>query len=136
MDLEARALHGGVKILFVEDRRSSGQALAGTAIAQFLGRHDVTHAGSLAEAEVHLGRKFDAALVDYDLPDGKGTEIVRALRGRGFTGVIVAVSAHDDGNAALRAAGARTTCAKKDFAALPLLLACVTTAPPHSSRTI
>jgi hypothetical protein len=57
-------------------------------------------------------------LVDYDLPDGKGTEVVRALRAIGFGGNIVAVSSREEGNAELRAAGATVTCAKEDFRAI------------------
>jgi hypothetical protein len=42
-----------------------------------------------------LSHTFDAVLVDYDLPDGKGTDVVRALCAMGFRGNIVAVSSKE-----------------------------------------
>ena len=60
--------------------------------------------------------QFDVALVDYDLDDFKGDAFVRRLREMERTTPVVAVSAHDDGNAALVAAGANAICAKGEFA--------------------
>jgi hypothetical protein len=54
-------------------------------------------------------------LVDYDLPDGKGTEVLAHLQAQRFRGRIVAVYSHEDGNQALVASGAHATCAKRDF---------------------
>ncbi len=100
-----------MKILFVENH----QAFAETVIPQFLADHEVTLVSTVAEAKSVLSRVFDAVLVDYDLPDGKGTDVVRALRAIGFRGRVVAVSAREEGNGELRAAGADVTCAKSDF---------------------
>jgi CheY-like chemotaxis protein len=90
-----------VRILFVENHT----VFARTVIEQFLGNHQVVLVPTVAAAKQALGMTFDAVLVDYDLPDGKGTEVVRALRAIGFEGNIVAVSSREDGNAELRAAG-------------------------------
>jgi len=112
-------INGVMKILFVENH----EVFASTVIAQFLSEHDVIVVPTIAQAMSMLSGTFDVALVDYDLPDGKGTEVVRALRANGFEGGIVAVSSHDEGNAALRAAGATRTCSKKDFRNIALAIA-------------
>lgn len=80
-------------------------------------------ASTVADALAVLAGRFDAALVDHDLPDGKGTEVVRALRRAGFLGTIVAISALADGNAALVSAGADRVCAKGAFARIRAVLA-------------
>jgi len=109
----------GVRILFVENHR----LFAETVIEQFLSGHEVVIATNVAEAKEMTSKAFDVALVDYDLPDGKGTAVVRALKANGFRGTIIAVSSKEEGNAELRAAGAKVTCAKKDFRRLTELLA-------------
>ena len=49
----------------------------------FLAGHAVTVVPSLAGARAALGRgTFDAVLVDFDLDDGKGVELVRELHTR------------------------------------------------------
>ena len=100
-----------MKILFVENHR----LFAETVIDQFLRDHEIVLAATIAEARAAIHTEFHVALVDYDLPDGKGTDVVRALRTIGFSGTIVAISSRDEGNAELRAAGANVTCSKKDF---------------------
>ena len=90
-------------------------AFAEVVCAEFLSADDVTVVGSVAAARGR-GPGFDAALVDYDLPDGKGDAVVRALLAAHPTLPVVAISSHVRGNEALRAAGARATCAKPDFA--------------------
>ena len=59
--------------------------------------------------------RFDALLVDHDLDDGKGDRAVARAREMGYEGTIVAVSARDDGNQALVAAGADAVCGKMEF---------------------
>jgi len=54
-------------------------------------------------------------VVDYDLDDGKGTDVVRFIREHQLDVAIVAVSAHDHGNRELLDAGADTVCAKGSF---------------------
>jgi DNA-binding response OmpR family regulator len=103
-----------VRILFVENH----QVFAETVIDQFLRDHEVVLVPTVAETKAVLSQSFDVALVDYDLPDGKGTTVVHALRAMHFRGNIVAISSREEGNAELRAAGARVTCAKRDFRAI------------------
>jgi CheY-like chemotaxis protein len=108
-----------VKILFVENH----ELFAQTVVEQFLADHEVTVVTTVASALEVLPETFDVVLVDYDLPDGKGTEVVRAFRSRGLHGHIVAVSSREEGNAELRAAGAKATCAKRDFGRIATVLA-------------
>jgi CheY-like chemotaxis protein len=63
------------RILFVENH----QVFAHTVIEQFLSNHEVVLVATVAEAKQALTTSFDVVLVDYDLPDGKGTEVVDAL---------------------------------------------------------
>lgn len=109
-----------MRILFVEDHR----VFAETVATQFLSAHEVEIAESIAVARqaIVAGPAFDAVLVDYDLPDGKGTEVVRQLRANRFKGGIVAVSAKDEGNAELRAAGAHASCKKAEIHQLAITL--------------
>ena len=102
-----------MRILFVEDQRIFAETVAN----QFLSAHQVDIAESIAAARVALlaAPPYDAVLIDYDLPDGKGTALVRHLRTTGFRGRIIAVSAKDDGNRELRAAGAHDTCKKAEL---------------------
>ena len=109
-----------LKILYVEDHADFGERV----IQTFLGEHEVTRVPSLALArEAASGFAHDLLLVDYDLEDGKGSSLVRELRGAGFPGLIVAVSAHDEGNEALVRAGANAVCAKRDMPRLGRVLA-------------
>jgi DNA-binding response OmpR family regulator len=83
----------------------------------FLAAYDVTVAPSLAAAREALGQQqFDVVMVDFDLDDGKGTDLVREVVARAERPVVVAVSAREDGNAALLAAGADAACGKLGFA--------------------
>lgn len=103
---------------------------AQTVIDQFLANHEVVHVTTIAEANRVLSQAFDAVLVDYDLPDGKGTEVVRALRAVGFAGNIVAVSSREEGNEELRSAGAKAVCSKKDFRGIGAALASTSRSSP------
>lgn len=75
-----------------------------------------------ARATLAAEPAFDAVLVDYDLPDAKGTTVIRHLRSAGFAGVVIAISAKDDGNAELRAAGAQAVCKKAQLHLIGVLL--------------
>ena len=102
-----------MRVLFVEDHRVFAETVAG----QFLAGHQVDIAGSLAAAREALAAdaSYDVVMVDYDLPDGKGVALVAHLRRIGFRGRIVAVSAKEEGNAELRAAGAHEICRKAEL---------------------
>jgi len=101
-----------MRILFVENNAT----FAGVVIPTFLAEHEVTLAPSIERAlKLARSETYDAALVDYDLDDGKGDAVVAALRAQGFSNTIVGVSSHAAGNAALRKAGADSTCSKLAF---------------------
>ena len=101
-----------MKILFIENH----SIFAKQVTTQFLPTHEVTVVTSLTEARSSLASKrFDLMLVDYDLDDGKGAELVRELRGVGNTIRIIGVSAREEGNVALRQAGVDAICSKMEF---------------------
>jgi DNA-binding response OmpR family regulator len=101
-----------MNILYVENHA----VFADNVIKQFLPRHLVTVVPSLSAARQAIPRgTFDFLLVDYDLDDGKGDELVRELRASGSQIVIIGVSSHDEGNEALVRAGATAVCAKTEF---------------------
>ena len=94
----------GLQLLLVEDDPIVAQALSGLLCAQ---GHAVTHVGhglgALTEAAT---RRFDAALLDLDLPGMDGLALASALRGRGFTAPLLAVTARSDGDAETQARAA------------------------------
>jgi CheY-like chemotaxis protein len=102
-----------VRLLYVENHA----VFAETVIEQFLDDHDVTLCASIAAARAAIddAPPFDAVLLDYDLDDGKGDALAEHLRRSGFRGRIIAVSSHDEGNAAILRAGADVVCAKTSF---------------------
>ncbi len=72
-------------------------------------------AGSAAEALALAERRFvDVWLVDYRLPDGRGTELVRDLRRHGVASPAVLMTANEETgfNEAAREAGAQGTVLK------------------------
>lgn len=105
-------------VLFVEDNLE----FARVALEHFLSGIEVKLAGTVGEALENLGSRFDAILVDFDLPDGKGDSVVASFRARYPELHIIATSAHYEGNLALRAAGANATCKKADFRQIGQLL--------------
>ena len=56
----------------------------------------VIGAASLAEARIQLSRRFDAVVVDLNLPDGSGLSLVRELRA-GTPAPIVIILSGDGG---------------------------------------
>src|ERR1051325_5279729 len=101
-----------MNILFVENHG----VFAATVIRQFLSQHSVTVAASLSDARRRLAdAAFDLLLVDYDLDDGKGDELVKELHASGSAVKVVGVSSHDEGNTALLQAGAVAVCSKTEF---------------------
>jgi DNA-binding response OmpR family regulator len=78
---------------------------------------------TIAAAKQHVaGSTFDAILVDYDLDDGKGDELVRWLHATAVATKLIAVSARETGNAKLVAVGADAICAKTAFARIAAVL--------------
>jgi CheY-like chemotaxis protein len=101
-----------VKILYVENHAIFAEQVS----QQFLSAHQVKVVSSVADAlEQLLAEDYDLAIVDYDLDDGKGDELVRICRAKHPTLKIIAGSSHESGNAALVRAGASAVCGKMEF---------------------
>jgi DNA-binding response OmpR family regulator len=101
-----------MKVFFIENHAR----FAKVTVARFLALHEVEVVPSLAAARLVLaGSTFDAVLVDYDLDDGKGDELVRELQTQIHRPVIIAISSHESGTSALPAAGADAVCEKLKF---------------------
>ncbi len=101
-----------MKILFVENH----SVFAAQVIPIFLPDHDITLVPSLAEARsAFASTRFDLLLVDYDLDDGKGEELVRDIRANQSRVPIIGVSSHNAGNQALLKTGANAVCSKMNF---------------------
>ena len=106
-------------ILFVENHG----VFARTVVEEFLSDHEVVVVPSVLDVlEAFRRFTFDVVLVDYDLDDCKGDVFVRRLRDSGARLPIVAVSARDDGNDALLAAGANVVCHKGAFRRIASML--------------
>jgi CheY-like chemotaxis protein len=126
----AGAVSPRLKILYVENHAT----FARMASERFLPDHEITVVPSLALAREELaGRAFDVLLVDYDLDDGKGAVLVRELRAAAYAGPIVALSAHEDGNAELIRAGADAECPKLSISRIADVLASLDVAPSSES---
>jgi CheY-like chemotaxis protein len=90
----------------------------------FLRDVDVCVVPSLAEARQRLAAEsFDAVLLDYDLDDGKGSELVPVVLALPNRPRLIAASSNAEGNARLLQAGADAVCPKRDFARIESLLA-------------
>ncbi len=102
------------RLLLVENHEAFAQLVT----QQFLADYDVEVVKSVrgALAALKADTNYDYILVDYDLDDGKGDEVVRAASELAPSASVVGVSAHETGNQRLREAGAVATCAKRDFA--------------------
>ncbi|MCE2029473.1 response regulator [Sessilibacter corallicola] len=101
-----------MKILFIENHPHLGKIVTD----KFLYNHEVTLMPSI-EIAIKMTReaKFDVALVDYDLDDGKGDNFVRYVKGEFPSLPCIAVSSHERGNQALLSAGAVDVCSKMKF---------------------
>ena len=94
-----------LSLLFVEDDRIVAEAISGLLQAQ---GHDVVHAGhGLAALTEVATRRFDAALLDLDLPGMDGLALARMLRAQGHAFPLLAVTARSDveAEAQVKAAG-------------------------------
>jgi DNA-binding NarL/FixJ family response regulator len=101
-----------VNILYVENHA----VFAANATHQFLSFDTVTVVPTIDGARGQLAVKnFDLLLVDYDLDDGKGDQLIREIRASGNITPIIGVSSHDQGNKALSQAGASAICSKMQF---------------------
>jgi DNA-binding response OmpR family regulator len=108
-----------MRILFVDNHPE----FTATVVASFLREHEVIVVPTITAAKERLAAAaFDVVLVDYDLDDEKGDELVRWLRVTDSGARIIAVSARDSGNEALVAAGATSVCPKIGFARIQAVL--------------
>ena len=83
-----------MRILYLENHA----VFAANVIGQFLARHSVLVATSLADASRALATgSFDLLLVDYDLDDGKGDALVKELYASSRPMLAIGVSSHDEG---------------------------------------
>jgi CheY-like chemotaxis protein len=100
-----------VNILYLENHAIFAEQVT----KQFLSAHNVTVVPSLSAArDIFTRDHFDLVLSDYDLDDGKGDEFVLECRATHPALPIIAVSSHDEGNAALLKAGASAVCSKME----------------------
>lgn len=107
------------KLLYVENHPHFSKAV----IANFLGGFDVSLVTSVkAASQLSPFEDFSAILVDFDLNDGKGDELVRTIRACNSYTPIVACSSHEAGNAKLMEAGATEVCGKMDFSKIQAVL--------------
>lgn len=101
-----------MRILLVE----SHQTFAHVVVSAFLKDHEVVIRSLVMDAqhEFDIGG-FDVVMVDYDLPDFKGSELVKYIRKSGYEIPIIGISAKDEANDLLLAAGASEICNKMQF---------------------
>lgn len=115
-----------MRILWVENHAVFAR-LAGR---QFLSAHEVIIVPSCAEARLLLAEHaFEVVLLDYDLDDGKGDTLVAFIRESSPSSVVIATSAHRDGNEALLRAGADATCPKGQFATIETVIGVARSSP-------
>lgn len=109
-----------MNILWVENHLRFSQI----AVKNFLASHAVTVAPSLVAARrCSSEAEFDLVMLDYDLDDGKGAELVHEIV-NGPSGLpLIATSSHLAGNQALPNAGANAVCSKMDFANIEQVIA-------------
>ncbi|MBQ4834866.1 response regulator [Pseudoalteromonas luteoviolacea] len=104
-----------MKILYVENHKAFISAVK----REFLSDHDVEVAPDINSAKAMFNDSYHLVLCDYDLDDGKGTEVVSYIRELSATVPIIAASSHERGNSLLIQAGANIICGKMDFRSLP-----------------
>lgn len=101
-----------MNVLYVENH----SVFAKSVKQHFLFSHTVTIVPTISAARRALcDGVFDLLLVDYDLDDGKGDEVVQEIHSSGLHEIIIGVSSHEEGNAALLKAGAAAVCSKMEF---------------------
>ncbi|TAW80936.1 response regulator transcription factor, partial [Rhizobium ruizarguesonis] len=80
-----------MRILLIEDEPQMAVALRGA-----LTRHDMVmdHVSTLCDAELVIGDgAYDAVLLDRQLPDGDGLELIPKIRKKGLTLPIIVITA-------------------------------------------
>ncbi len=90
------------RVLIVDDEAPIRQALRGILERQSYEVEEAASVGS-ALARIESAAPFDAALVDLRLPDGEGTAILEAARGRDMLTAVIMISGHGSIAAAVAA---------------------------------
>lgn len=115
-----------MNILWVENH----EGFSRIAVKNFLISQTVTVVPSLAAARACLSEShYDVVILDYDLDDGKGIELVQEIISRPSRPALIAASSHLAGNQALREAGADATCSKMNFTQIEQVIADVYDTP-------
>ena len=68
--------------------------------------YEILEAGTLREAKGFLDRRIDLVLLDIGLPDGRGFDLLAAMRSMGVLAPVIALSGDDDPETILRASRA------------------------------
>lgn len=112
-----------MNILWVENH----DRFSRLAVKTFLCKHKVTVVPSLMSARQALAAEiFDLVLLDYDLDDGKGAELVAEVKALPHRPGLIATSSHAFGNQSLRKAGADAVCGKTEFTNIGQVIASLT----------
>ncbi|MCG7499705.1 response regulator [Vibrio sp. Of7-15] len=104
-----------MNIFYVENH----QAFIAAVKREFLLDHNIHVVGNVCSAKEEFNDSYDLVLCDYDLDDGKGTEVITHIRKINSKIPIIAVSSHEKGNKLLVKAGANSICSKMEFRLLP-----------------
>ena len=101
-----------MRILYIENHGR----FANIVTKEFLSEHEIVRTPSVSGARALLAEEqFKLLIVDYDLDDGKGSEIVRAVASEAVRPRIIAASSRDEGNEHMMQCGADAVCCKIDF---------------------
>ena len=107
-----------LRILFIENH----EVFSSVVKDKFLAAHNVRVVSTLRDARLELAaEQFDLILLDDDLDDGRGEELIAELAPTDRP-MIIGVSAYDDLNADLIRAGADAACGKLRFSQIDSLI--------------
>ena len=82
--------------LLIEDFEEIRNWLAGM-LREVFGEMKITEAATVAQAVSFLNTKtFDLIIIDLNLPDGTGIEILQRIKAQGSTAICVVATAYDD----------------------------------------
>lgn len=84
------------RILLIEDFEEIRHWLAGL-LREAFGAVSITEAATVAQAYAHLDtQSYDLIVIDINLPDGTGIDILRRIKTQGLTAHCVVATAYDD----------------------------------------
>ncbi|TAJ75725.1 MAG: response regulator transcription factor [Gallionellaceae bacterium] len=84
------------RILLIEDFEDIRHWLAGLLCGAF-GEVSITEAATVAQAYAHLdAQSYDLIVIDLNLPDGTGVDILHRIKTQGLTAHCVVATAYDD----------------------------------------